>query len=352
MVIDIILERALDDEALSAREIATLFEGPLYSDESARIIAAAMQKSRAACEGQAEIHAQIGLSEGCCPRNCVFCAFAEDNRGSRSEWELSPAEAVHQAIEFEADGANAISLMTTARYPFSRFLEMAQEVRRSLKPETVIIANVGDLSARHALQLADTGFAAVYHAVRLGEGLDTDIPVQRRLETFDHVHGAGLKLGTCLEPVGPEHSTEELVEKTVVIRDAEPCFGGAVRRINVPGTKPSNLGMVSEARMAHILAVVRLALPVSVPGLATHEPNTLGAAAGANLFWAEAGATQRSVYDEGPQQAGLSVSECRTLFGETEWPVLTGPSRVLGRVAQNADHPSATAAAEGEAPDH
>lgn len=334
MLLDIILDRALDDEVLGVREIATLFEYPLYSDESARIMAAAVQKSRAACEGQAEIHAQIGLNDGCCPRNCVFCAFAEDNRGSRPEWELSPAEAVHQAIEFEADGANAIWLMTTARYPFSRFLEMGQEVRRSLKPETILIANVGDLSARQALQLADAGFAGVYHAVRLGEGLDTDIPVQRRLETFDHVHAAGLKLGTCVEPVGPEHSIEELVEKTIVVRDAEPCFGGAVRRISVPGTKLSRAGMVSEARMAHILAVVRLALPVTVPGLAGHEPNTLGAAAGANLFWAEAGATQRSVYDEGPQQTGLSVSECRTLFGEAEWPILDGPSRILGDVRQ------------------
>jgi biotin synthase len=289
------------------------------------------------------------LNEGCCPRNCVFCAFAEDNRESRPEWELSPAEAAHQAIEFEADGANAISLMTTAHYPFSKFLEMGGEIRRSLKPDTIMVANTGDLTAAQAQQLAEAGFAGVYHAVRLGEGLDTDMPVQRRLETFDHVHSAGLKLGTCVEPVGPEHSIEELVEKTIVVRDAEPCFGGAVRRISVPGTKLSRAGMVSEARMAHILAVVRLALPVTVAGLATHEPNALGAAAGANLFWAEAGATQRSVYDEGPEQTGLSVSECRTLFGETEWPILDGPSRVLGDAGRRSKKaPATAAAAEGE----
>lgn len=337
MLLDTILDRALDDEVLSVCEIATLFDYPVYTDESARIIAAGIQKSRAAC-GTSEIHGQIGLDDGCCPRNCAFCAFAEDNRESRPEWELSPAEAVHQAIEFEADGANAIWLMTTARYPFSRFLEMGQEVRRSLKPETILIANIGDLSARQALQLVEAGFAGVYHAVRLGEGLDTDMPVQRRLETLDNVREAGLTLGTCVEPVGPEHSIEELVEKTIITRDASPCFSGVARRIVVPNTRLGELGIVSEVRVAHMLAVVRLAMPMSVAGTCIYEPNSLGAAAGANLFWAEAGANQRDTAALMDDPRGLSVAECRRLFRETEWPLLDGPSRLFG----GGSHGSAT----------
>lgn len=330
MLLDIILDRALDDEVLSAREIATLFEYPVYTDESARIIAAGMQKSRAACGQTAEIHGQIGLDEGCCWRNCLFCAFAEDNRRSPGGVKLGPAEAVYRATQFEADGANAIWLMTTANYSFSGFLEMGQEIRRNLRPETILTANIGDLNASQARQLADAGFAGVYHAVRLGEGLDTDMPVQRRLETFDNVREAGLKLGTCVEPVGPEHSIEELVEKTIITRDAEPCFSGVARRIALPNTRLSELGMVSEVRVAHMLAVVRLAMPMSVPGTCVYEPGSLGAAAGANLFWAEAGANQRDTAALMDDQCGLSVPECRHLFRETEWPLLNGPSHLYG----------------------
>ncbi len=44
--------------------------------------------------------------------------------------------------------------------------------------------------------------------------------------------------------------------------------------------------MVTEARMAHILAVVRLAVGLDVPGNCTHEPGGVGALAGANLLGA------------------------------------------------------------------
>ena len=67
-------------------------------------------------------------------------------------------------------------------------------------------------------------------------------------------------LGTCLEPVGTEHTIRELVQKTIITREANPVYSGAARRIPLPGTAMASHGMVSEARMAHILAVVRLAL--------------------------------------------------------------------------------------------
>lgn len=94
-------------------------------------------------------------------------------------------------------------------------------------------------------------------------------------------------MGTCVEPVGPEHSIEGLVEKTIITRDASPCFSGAARRIPIPGTELAPHGMVSEARMAHFLAVVRLAVGCDTPDNCTHEPNVIGAAAGANPLWAE-----------------------------------------------------------------
>ena len=63
--------------------------------------------------------------------------------------------------------------------------------------------------------------------------------------------------------------------------------------------------------MAHIVAVVRLALGYEIPGNCTHEPNVIGASAGANLFWAEVGSNPRDTEKE---------------TEEAEWKVLTGPS--------------------------
>ena len=85
--------------------------------------------------------------------------------------------------------------------------------------------------------MKDTGFSGIYHAVRLGEGKDTNIQVETRLETFRNAREVDLSLGTCVEPVGNEHSVEELVEKTIITRDAKPVYSGSARRIPIPNTK-------------------------------------------------------------------------------------------------------------------
>jgi biotin synthase len=134
-------------------------------------------------------------------------------------------------------------------------------------------------------------------------------------------------LGTCVEPVGIEHTTAELVEKTTITREARPVYSGSARRIPIPNTKLAQYGIVSEARMAHILAVVRIALGYYIPGNCTHEPNVIGAAAGANLLWAEAGSNPRDIEKETEGRRGMSVQQCKKIFQEAEWAVLSGPSK-------------------------
>jgi biotin synthase len=261
--------------------------------------------------------------------NCRFCSFAACNEVFEQASELSIPEAVERARRAETEGANALYLMITADYPFAKYLEVAGAVRQSLRPETPMVANVGDLSLRQAQQLRQTGFAGIYHAVRLGEGHDTSIPVERRLRTMQHAREAGLLIGTCLEPVGPEHAIDELVAKTVITRDARPVYSGAARRIPIPGTQMAKLGMVSKARMAHIVAVVRLVLPRTVPGNCTHEPDVYGTVAGASLLWSEAGANPRDTAAETEGKHGMTTGVCREYFAEADWQVFEGPSRWL-----------------------
>lgn len=327
-----LVERTIDD-AFDGRPltdpavIGALLELELFSPESAALQAAARKLSQEAAGGAAEIHGQVALNLGPCPRNCRFCAFADCNDVFDEQLEVELDYVIDQARRLEEDGANAVYLMATGIYPFDRFVERSAEVRAALDPGTVLIANVGDFGAKQAAILRETGFRGIYHAVRLGEGEVTGIPIERRLQTIASATDHGLLIGTCLEPVGPEHTAVELIEKLLTARDARPVYGGSARRIAIPGTELAVHGTVSEARMALILAVVRLVMPAAVAGNCTHEPNALGAAAGANLLWAEAGANPRDTVERTEEGRGMTVSDCRTILDEAEWPVLDGPSR-------------------------
>ena len=89
----------------------------------------------------------------------------------------------------------------------------------------------------------------------------------------------------------------------------------------------AELGVISEMRMAQIVAVTRLGMPRSVRGNCTHEPCTLGAVAGANLFWAEVGANPRDIEEKTEEGRGETVASCRSIFQESNWDIRKGPSR-------------------------
>lgn len=326
-----IVDKALQGGVVTREECATLFSVPLLSEESYLIQFAAREISAKASGGLAEVHAQVGLNSGPCPKNCAFCSFAACNGIFTQYKELSLEEVLEKCIEFERQGANAIYLMSTANFPFENFLKKGQEVRRHLLPETILIANTGDLNYHQAAALKEAGFNGVYHAVRLGEGVVTGLEISKRLATVKAVREAGLLLGTCVEPVGPEHSIEELVEKTFLTKEFNPVFSGAARRIPIPGTDLALKGKISEARMALILAGVRLVMGYGVPGNCTHEPNVIGAAAGANLLWAEVGSNPRDINDKTEANRGYDVDKCIEVFREAEWNVLRGPSKIFGR---------------------
>jgi biotin synthase len=328
--IETIVSKSFDKVLPSAEEIALLLEVEPHSLDAGHIMAAADAMSRRASGGIAEVHAQIGLNLSPCPRDCAFCAFAARNHVFDEAYEFAPEDVVRFASRAERDGANAIFVMATGDYPFGKYIEMSEEIRRALDPATIMIANVGDFSISQGKKLRDAGYSGIYHAVRMGEGRDTTIPPETRLKTVRAAREAGLLVGTCVEPVGPEHTTDEIVEKTLIGRDMNPCYSGSARRITIPGSGLEHHGMISEYEMAYIVAVLRIAMGPDVIGNCTHEPNILGASAGANLFWAEGGANPRDTETETTEGRGLDAAVCRKMFEETDWELVDGPSRIYG----------------------
>jgi biotin synthase len=326
MNFDELMMKSRGGDVLVRDDLAFLLSFAPGSVESYVTMAEARRMSEEVTDGKAEIHAQFAINIGLCSCDCLFCSFAKTNGIFTESTELSPEQAVAYAQQFENNGANAIFMMTTAEYPFERFIEISQEVRSKLKPETTLIANVGDQSLKNATRLRDVGFSGVYHALRLREGMDTGISVERRKESIANFKEVGLGVGTCVEPVGPEHTNEELAGMIEFTASFNPAFSGAARRISIPGTEMAERGMISELRMAQVVAVTRLGMPRTVKGNCTHEPCTLGAAAGANLFWAEMGANPRDVKARTEEGRGDTIERCSSLYRESGWNLLKGPS--------------------------
>ena len=330
MNFDDLIRKARDGENFTKGVLVRMLGYPSDSPESYQLMAEANRISKELTGNKAEVHAQLALNIGPCPSNCAFCSFAEVNGVFKDETRLTPEQAVAYAKQFEADGANAVFVMATAHYPFEQFIEVSQEIRRHLQPETIMIANVGDQSLKRAQVVKQAGFTGVYHARRLREGIDTQLSPQAREESIRNFQEAGLRVGTCVEPVGTEHTDDELADAILFTGSFEAAFSGAARRIAIPGTELEKRGMITELRMAQIVAVTRLGVPRTVIGNCTHEPCTLGAVAGANLFWAEVGANPRDVKEKTEEGRGETVADCRVLFYECGWGLLTSPSRYYG----------------------
>ncbi|RJQ84644.1 MAG: radical SAM protein [Desulfobacteraceae bacterium] len=331
MNIDEILNKSRAGDVLSREDLICLLSLRPDCPETYKVFAEANRISKKVSNGKAEVHAQFAVNLAPCNCGCLFCSFARVNGVFSTAKELSHEQAVDYARQFEGEGANAVFMMSTAQFPFERFLEIAMEVRKGLKPETTLIANVGDQSLRNAVKLKEAGFAGVYHALRLREGIDTHLTVESRKKSIFDFKEAGLEVGTCVEPVGLEHTNAELAEMIEFTASFNPSYSGAARRISIPGTKIARRGMISELRMAQIVAVTRLGMPQTVIGNCTHEPCTLGAIAGANLFWAEVGANPRDIEAKTEEGRGETVNNCRSIFQESNWDLWYGPSRYYNR---------------------
>lgn len=324
--IDDILKQSRDAEPFSKEQLVDMLALPPGAPETYLLLAEARRISKEVTGDKAEVHAQFALNLGLCPKNCMYCAFAAKNKIFTKSTKLTPEEAVENTLALEADGVNSVYMMVTANYDFGELLEVTAEVKSHLKPDTVLAGNVGDQTVETAQQLKDAGLDAVYHAWRLREGEDTGLDPEVRKRSMLAFKEVGISVGTCVEPVGPEHSNEEIADKILYTGSLDPAYSGAARRIAIPGTEMAKRGMISEMRMAQVVAVTRIGLPRTVLGNCTHEPYSLGAAAGASLFWAERGANPRDTKEHTEEGRGFSPQRCRDIFTDAEVGLLEGPS--------------------------
>ncbi len=320
-----ILNQALAGEPIRREQALWLVrEIDPASPENQALMRLADQLTRASSSNRAEIHAQIGVNVAPCPYRCGFCSFAAQAGLFRERVELSAERVALRAGEMVSEGANVIYLMTTGNYDFDRFLHVAAVVRANIPAEIPLVANTGDIGRHQAQQLAAVGFQAAYHVVRLDEGQDTAIRPEKRRATMQAIVEAGLRLAYCVEPIGPEHTAEEIVYKIFLGKQFRVWFSGAMRRIPVAGTPLAHRGMISELELAKVVAVTRLVMGNTVRAHCTHEPNSPSLLAGANLIWAESGSNPRDSKEETARARGWTPADCARLLRQAGYAVHAG----------------------------
>lgn len=313
-----LLEKAWCDIPLSREDCKYLLGFDETSYESGLIRSTASAIIRGKNDNSAILLGQIGVDVCQCPGGCKFCTFGEGhtkftpNRMNEQELEQKMQEFCGQGDLY------GLYLMTMHEYDLENYLKIIRHAKKVAPAATQIWANVGDSEPEAFQEMKKSGVTGVYHVCRLGEGVDTNLKPEDRIKTMRGALDAGLELYTCCEPIGPEHTLDQLVENIYIGVEMGITQHAAMRRVAVPGAPLAKYGQISELRLAHIVAVIAICT-VTVPTMAymgVHEPNELSYASGANIITAESGANPRDCEGDTSRHRGFDMARCRKMLFE------------------------------------
>lgn len=313
-----VLDRAEQGIPPSKAECVALLDRPAASLEASMLRAVADDVCRRRFGNRGLVLGQIGIQTGACTADCGFCGFARSL--NRSETAMMPFDEILACVDgFTAsDELHALFLLTTHAFDMERLAAVVGAVRARIPRQMQLVLNVGDFNLTQARALKQAGADGAYHICRLREGIDTGLSPLARKDTLRAIRDAGLDLYYCCEPIGPEHTSEELVEQLFIGVEAGCVQHAAMRRVPVPGSSMEGRGQISELRLAQVVAVVALASLASpeTQSIAVHEPSLIGLASGANAIWAETGSNPRDAVNAAQARRGRDVEQCKRMLFE------------------------------------
>ncbi len=308
-----ILAKAEARIPITKNELMYILNLPEASHESALVRSMADRLIREKNENSAIIIAQVGVDIHPCEAACKFCSCAEGSTQLPTFKLDKPG--IKAAIDEFCKGGDlyGIYLMTMADTDQEYLIEAVKYAREVAPPDTQIWINTGDNDAEFYKKVAAAGAVGAYHVHRLREGVDTRLDSETRVKSMKYIREAGMDLFSCVEPIGPEHSVEEMAEEIMRCVDLEVTQFGAMRRIAVPGSPFGDSGQISNLKMAHVVGCVGLAY-ASVPTarfFGVHEPSEAGYLSGANFVTAETGVNPRDVAVDTSEGRGWDIYRCR-----------------------------------------
>lgn len=306
---------------MTKREIIELLSLEPTSSEVVTLREEADKLSRKRFFNKSLLLGQIGVETHACPGGCKFCNFSEDFFADENI-AFDGKKIIEKAKNFVANGTiNALFLMTMHDFKGDLLLDTVALLKKELPKSLQIVLNIGDSELSYWRELKSAGATGAYHVLRLREESDTKLKKSARLATIEAIKGADLDWYYCCEPIGSEHSNDELAEAIMLGNTFECYQHAAMARVNFAKSLLGCYAEISKERLAQIVACVALASRdnESLKSIAVHEPDLLSLNSGANSIYAECGANPRDVVLETSQNRAKSVADLQKMLLDANW---------------------------------
>ena len=301
-------QKSLAGITLKSDEIVSLLDITIGSTEDIELREIAKKVALEKTNKNAYLWCAVGVDFVPCPMNCKFCSFGEKWNLIKENRHVSETELIDDIKRYVNGSASYIVLRTTEFYNIDKLLSFIPMIRNRVPGEYKIILNTGELDETMCDKLYDGGVYGIYHALRLRESIDTPFSRYKRIETMKNVSNSKLKLISLVEPIGPEHSNEEIADAFLNIIDCKAFMSGVMARFPVKGTPFGDTKMINAEKIAHIVAVLRLSGGDMVKDICSYPAADIVINSGANVTVVEAGAIPRD----------KNYSENDWKFGDTE----------------------------------
>ena len=310
------------EKGLTREQIIQLLSIRIDSEEYALLGETAREVARTITGDKAYLWGAIGVDFVHCSMNCDFCSLGEAWGITTTTREYNEAETIAQVREYAEQGVYWIVLRTTEFYSKDQLGQMIRAIRREVPGDYRIGLNIGEFDLQTANCLAECGVNFIYHSLRLGEGRDTRFEPQERIDTLNAVKDSPLDLVFLVEPVGIEHTNEEIADIALLAKDCKVIVSGSMARIPVPGTPLGVHPQISNKRLAQIVAVTRLLGGYQVPDICVHPFCREAADFGANVTVIETGSVPRdSCCCSGGKWNQFDVTKAKASFLEAGYTV-------------------------------
>lgn len=314
-------EKALSGVPLTKDEIIKLLEIPLDSHEDKYLRKVAYDVAMIKTNGKGYIWSAVGADYAPCLMNCKFCSFGKEWNIVKKPVHYSKKQIISKVSQFVEKKAKYVVLRTTEFYSIPKLIEIVKDIRKEVKGDYEIIFNTGELDMTISNLMVESGVNGVYHACRLKEGKDTPFDPCDRKNTMNNVSRSGLKLISLVEPIGIEHTNEEIADNFLEIMKYGAVISGAMARIPVPGTPLGDIEKISDSRIAQIIAVLRLAGGNVVKDICVHPVTLEALKSGANIMVVETGAIPRDVNCENDNWYGIDMDMANKLLKDAGYKV-------------------------------
>lgn len=246
-------------EPLTKDECRYLLSFNEYSDESIFAYDLYTRFVREQCDNTAVLGVQIGVFTGPCTGNCRFCSFGKDHTSSRPY--VMPDEVLLDYLKesYRFGDVPMVSLMTNHDCPTDTLIHYVELTRKNSPDDVKIMINTGDRTYDECVELRKAGAELAYHVCRMGEGKDTDLDPETRWQTLRNLKDAGFMTATCVEPIGQEHSLDDILDNFFKGMDMGIDTGEVALRMPVFGTPLGNLPTLTIRRYKQLMAVLGLA---------------------------------------------------------------------------------------------